>query len=176
MPLHVDVPSGPVHGLIRGTTMFADHCENDHAQSSPERDRVLSLPRTRVLLADDNAVIIDTVRHLLEPTFSVVGAVTDGALVGREAAALNPDVVILDISMGEHDGITVARELQEVAGHLKLVFLTVHELSEFIRTALSAGGAAYVFKSRLRTDLIPAIHAACSGKVFVSCRGTNNPR
>jgi DNA-binding NarL/FixJ family response regulator len=135
-------------------------CDNRGSRAQP----------TRVLLADDNPVIIELIRELLEPAFDVVGAVNDGQSVLSQASALNPDVIVLDISMGEPDGIAVARQLQETACHFKVVFVSVHEIAEFIRSALAAGGAAYVFKSRLRTDLIPAIHAACAGKLFVSCR------
>lgn len=144
--------------------------ERQDEYTSVENDRISAARQTRVLLADDNPVIIEIVRDLLEPIFTVVGAVSDGRSVLREASVLNPDVIILDISMGEPDGIAVARCLQEKSCHFKLVFLSVHEITEFIRSALAAGGAAYVFKSRLKTDLIPAIHAACSGRLFVSCR------
>lgn len=149
---------------------------DDEAQAQLEGERLSSKPRKRVLLADDNQAFIESVRELLEPKFDVVGAVTDGQYVLREASTLNPDVIVLDISMGEHNGMAVARQLQETAGHIKVVFLTIYEVSEYVRIALAAGGAAYVFKSRMQTDLIPAIHAACSGRVFVSCRNTSDSR
>lgn len=148
----------------------------DNAQARLEGGQVSSTPKKRVLLADDNQAVIESVRRLLEPKFDVVGAVTDGQSVLREATSLNPDVIVLDISMGEHNGMSVARQLQETAGHIKVVFLTIYEVSEFVRIALAAGGAAYVFKSRMQTDLIPAIHAACSGRVFVSCRNPTDSR
>lgn len=137
-------------------------------------ERTTTARQTRVLLADDNPMIIEIVRELLEPAFDVVGALSDGQSVLRQAPELNPDIIILDISMGEPNGIAVARRLQETSSHFKLVFLSVHEISEFIRSALEAGGEAYVFKSRLKTDLIPAIHAVCSGKVFVSCQNVED--
>jgi DNA-binding NarL/FixJ family response regulator len=139
-------------------------------EPSTGSERLPIARQTRVLLADDNPVVIEIVRELLAPIFDIVGAVNDGPSVLREAAVLNPDVIILDISMGESNGIDVAQRLQEASCHVKVVFLSVHEISEFIRSALAVGAAAYVFKSRLKTDLIPAIHAACSGKLFVSCR------
>lgn len=126
----------------------------------------------RVLLADDNPEILKIVQQMLEPEYLVVGAVTDGESVLREAAALKPDIIVLDISMGEPDGIAVARELRERSIHAKVVYLTVHEFGDFARIALAAGGTAYVFKSRLNSDLLPALHAACSGRLFVSCRAS----
>ena len=141
-----------------------------HESTSPTDEKEVHTPQKRVLLGDDNPAILDIIRSLVQPEYLVVGAVTDGKSVLREAAALKPDIVILDISMGEPDGIGVARRLLETSCHVKVVFLTVHERAEFVRAALAAGGTAYVFKSRLSTDLIPALHAACSGRLFVSCR------
>jgi len=123
----------------------------------------------RVLLGDDNPVILNIIREILPSEYVVVGAVADGESVLREATALKPDIVVLDISMGEPDGIAVARQLKGTSHHIKVVILTVHELAEFVRAALAAGATAYVFKSRLNTDLIPALDAACSGRLFVSC-------
>lgn len=123
-----------------------------------------------MLLGDDNPAILNVVRELLQTEYDVVGAVLDGESVLREAAKLKPDIVVLDISMGEMDGIAVARQLHDTAQQIKVVFLTVHEIAEFVRVALAAGGTAYVFKSRLNTDLIPALHAVCRGRLFVSCQ------
>ncbi len=127
-------------------------------------------PRKRVLLADDNRAILSIVRDLLEPEFAVVGAFTDGNSVLAEVAELKPDIVILDVSLGDPDGFTVARQLQSACYHSRIVFLTVHEIGEFVRMALAAGAVGYVFKSRLTTDLIPALHAASGGRLFVSCQ------
>lgn len=126
----------------------------------------------RIIIADDNPEILQITRDMLQPYFEVLAAVSDGDSALREASQGNPDVMVLDISMGNVSGIEVARRLQESSCHIKIIFLTVHEDPEFIRSALSAGGAAYVFKSRIDTDLIPAIESACSGKLFVSRRGT----
>jgi DNA-binding NarL/FixJ family response regulator len=65
-------------------------------------------------------------------------------------------------------GIDVAQHLRDCGCHSKIVFLTVHEDADYITAAIGAGGSAYVVKSRLSTDLIPAIDAALSHKLFVS--------
>lgn len=134
------------------------------------KEQHASVHGNRVLLADDNRAILNILKALLEPEFTVVGTVTQGGAVLEKAMTLKPDVVVLDISMGEPDGITVARQLQREYQHVRVVFLTVHEIAEFIRIALAAGASAYVFKSRLTTDLLPAMRAACSGRLFVSCQ------
>lgn len=123
-----------------------------------------------LILADDNSDVLDHVRKMLgkEHRFEVVGAFTDGATVLQHYRQLRPDVVVLDISMGELSGIEVARQLRDAGCESKIVFLTVHEDMDFMNAAMGVGGSAYVVKSRLSTDLISAINAVLSDKLFVS--------
>jgi DNA-binding NarL/FixJ family response regulator len=121
----------------------------------------------RVLLADDNPGILDIVKHMLQKDFTIVGAVSDAASVVRQTRELNPDVLILDISMGEVNGLQIARSLRMQRCLSKIIFLTVHEELEFIRAAFDAGGSGYVFKSRMHTDLCAALEAVNAGKVFI---------
>lgn len=125
--------------------------------------------RTRILLADDNPAFLDCVAHMLTGDgYDVVGGVADGTRVVAEAERLRPDVLILDISMGEVSGLELARLLQQDEFAGKVVFLTVYEDQDFVSAAMRAGGAAYVVKSRLDLDLPAAIQAALSGRLFVS--------
>ncbi len=126
------------------------------------------MPRPSVLLADDNPSVLDCVTKLLQGDYDVVGAVSNGLTVLRDWQKLMPDVIVLDISMGEPSGIEVARQLRDSGCNSKLIFLTVHEDCDFAEAAMGAGGSAYVVKSRLSTDLITAIHAVFAGKLFVS--------
>src|SRR5215831_10025498 len=123
--------------------------------------------RLRVLLADDNPAILDVVKQMLQKDFHVVGAIDQGSAVIREAPALNPDVLVLDISMGELNGFEITRQLKLDQCPTKIIFLTVHEELEFIRAAFDAGASGYVFKSRMNTDLHTAISTVHSGKVFI---------
>ena len=126
--------------------------------------------KASILLADDNSAVIHRVSSLLETDdeYAVVGALNDGAAVLREYQRLRPDVIVLDISMELLSGIDVAQQLRDCGCHSKIVFLTVHEDADFVNAAMGAGGSAYVVKSRLGMDLIPAIHAALCNKFFVS--------
>lgn len=128
------------------------------------------MPTTTILLADDNANILNHVGKMLEKerTYKVVAAVSDGAVVIREYSRLKPDVIILDISMGNLSGIEIARQLRDSGCSAKIVFLTVHEDTDYLNAAMGAGGSAYVVKSRLNLDLLSAIHAVLCNKVFVS--------
>lgn len=124
--------------------------------------------RPRVLLADDNPEILDTVAEILKRDCVVLEAVLDGQSVLREALTLRPDVVVLDISLGDLTGIEVARHLRDMGCAAKIIFLTVHENPDFIRAAFEAGASAYVFKSALGTDLLDAIEAVSAGETFIS--------
>ena len=98
----------------------------------------------------------------------MVGAVGDGQALLDAAAALDPDVVILDISMPVLDGIKAAERLQETGCRAAIVFLTVHDEANFARAALATGALGYVVKPRLVSDLLVAITEALAGRTFVS--------
>lgn len=122
----------------------------------------------RILLADDHGPVIERVMALLRSGFVVVGSVNNGRDLVSEAARLQPDVIVLDISMPGLTGIEAAQELREARSTAKLIFLTVHERVEFVRVCLAEGALGYVVKSRLSVDLLPAIHAALAGRRFIS--------
>jgi len=124
--------------------------------------------KVRLLLADDNPSMRRQVCALLAEDFDIVAAVADGESVLQEYHELEPEALILDISMGEMSGLEVARHLRERGNVAPIVFLTVHEETDFLKAALSSGGSAYVVKSHLARDLIPAIKAALAGELFIS--------
>lgn len=128
------------------------------------------MSRTTILLADDNSLVLIHVSTMLEREthYQVVGAISDGAIVVRESLHLKPDLIILDISMGELSGIDIARRLRDSGCRAKIIFLTVHEDVDYLNAALGAGGSAYVVKSRLSQDLLSAINAVLSNKHFIS--------
>ena len=90
----------------------------------------------------------------------VVGSVGDGRELLAEAERLHPDVIVLDITMPRLDGIEAARQLRRSQRPARLIFLTVHEDADYARAALDAGALGYVVKTRLASDLVPAIRAA----------------
>jgi DNA-binding NarL/FixJ family response regulator len=126
------------------------------------------VPRPSILLADDNFVVLDYVCKMLEKDYKIVGALHDGESVLHEWARLRPNVIVLDISMGEPNGIEVARRLRNSGCSSQIIFLTVHRDLDFVNAALGAGGSGYVTKSTMGKDLALAIEAALSGKRFVS--------
>jgi DNA-binding NarL/FixJ family response regulator len=128
------------------------------------------VPSTTVLLADDNSAVLDHVRKMLEKAekYKVVAAISDAVVVVREYHRLRPDLILLDISMGATSGIDIARQLRDSGCSAKIIFLTVHEDSDYVNAAIGAGGSAYVVKSRLNLDLLSAITAVFCNKLYVS--------
>ena len=126
------------------------------------------MERPRVLLADDHHPMLNRVVSLLKEHFEIVGSVSDGRALVREAERLQPDVIVLDITMPILTGIEAARELHEAGSKARLVFLTVHQSNAFVRECFAQGGLGFVTKSRMVTDLIPAINEALSNRHFVS--------
>ena len=121
-----------------------------------------------MLLADDHDLVLARVLSLLNSSFEVVGTANNGRDLLAEAQRLHPDVIVLDITMPILTGIEAARELRAAGSMVKLVFLTVNEDAAFVRACFSEGALGYVKKSRLGTDLIPAINDALSGRCFIS--------
>jgi DNA-binding NarL/FixJ family response regulator len=124
--------------------------------------------RARILVADDHAGILERVSNLLDAHFEVVAAVQDGLAAVDLTARLKPDLVLLDIIMPEMDGMRAAQEMRRQGSDAKVVFLTVQQDEEYVAAAFESGATAYVFKSRMHSDLVWAIDRALTGKVFVS--------
>ena len=126
--------------------------------------------RPRVILADDNLAMRDHVWRVLQCHFDVVGLFENGEEVIANWSRTDPDVIVLDISMGTMNGIEVARRLHESHCDSVVVFLTVYEDPDFIAAAFAAGGSAYVTKPRVNLDLVQAIRTALDGGTFVSAQ------
>ena len=121
-----------------------------------------------MLLADGHQATLALTAQALAGECLVVGRVGDGCELLTEAERLHPDVIVLDITMPRLDGIEAARQLRRSQGPARIVFITVHEDADYARAALDAGGLGYVVKTRLASDLLPAIRAALADQSFVS--------
>ncbi len=123
---------------------------------------------TRLLLADDNPEVLETLVDMLQSSYVVAAAVRNGESVLNQVATLHPDLIILDISLGDITGFEVARRLKKSGCTAKIIFLTVHENVDFVRAAFELDAAGYVFKSRISSDLVDAIDTVCGGGRFNS--------
>ena len=101
----------------------------------------------RVVVADDLAQVLSAIAALLKGSFNVVSLASDGHTALEAVMAFDPDVAVLDISMPGLTGIEVARELKKRDSRAKIVFLTVHQDPDYVRTALHAGGTAHVVEA-----------------------------
>ena len=126
------------------------------------------MTRIQVVLADDHAAVAEKVRRTVCEECDVVAAVEDGKQAVAAVLALDPDILVIDISMPVLDGLQAARDLQKAKCRAKIVFLTIHEDHDYVDAAFSAGAVGYVTEARLSTDLVPAILEAMQGRTFVS--------
>jgi len=124
--------------------------------------------KIRILLADDHETILRRVRAVLGEEFEIVAAVHNGRDAVKDVQHLNPDVLVIDISMPILDGLRAVSELRSKGCRTKFIFLTVHEDPDFVAAAFSAGASGYVTKLSITTDLVPAIHEALEGRTYVS--------
>jgi len=123
---------------------------------------------TRVLLADDHALLLGAFEKLLTPEFDIVGLVSDGRALVAAAEKLKPDVVVLDISMPILNGIEAARQIKKKLRSVKLVFLTMNEDADVAAEAFRAGASAYLLKRSAASELATAIREAVHGRSYVT--------
>lgn len=124
--------------------------------------------KIRVLLADDHETVLARIRSLLCKDFEVVGTADNGRDAVAEVRRLDPDVLVIDISMPVMDGLQAASQLHRRSCRTKVVFLTVHEDRDYVDAALAVGASGYVTKSHVTSDLVPAIREAIDGHTYVS--------
>lgn len=126
------------------------------------------IKRTRVLLGDDHALILDGIRASLQVQFDIVGQATDGKALVQSAERLRPDLVILDISMPLLNGFESARQIREILPSTKLIFLSQHLNPAYLKHALRVGATGYVLKAGATEELQEAIHTVLRGKTYIT--------
>jgi DNA-binding NarL/FixJ family response regulator len=124
--------------------------------------------RLRILIADDHAIFAETLRVYLEKQYSVVGVVTDGCAMVREALALRPEVILVDIGMPLLNGLDAARRIKEQAPNFKFVFLTMHDDSNMAAAALELGPIGFVLKHSCGQELLKAIEHVVRGQSYLT--------
>ena len=123
----------------------------------------------RVLLVDDHMVVRIGLRALIdsEPGLTVVGEAENGVEAIDKAHALLPDVIVMDISMPEMDGLEATRRIRNELPECHVLILTVHAQEKYLFPVLKAGGAGYVLKSTVDTELLDAIATVAQGGAFL---------
>ena len=128
------------------------------AGSRRERDSQ-SMKKLRVLIADDHQIVREGLRRLIDsqPDMSVVGEAVNGKEALAQAAALKPEVVVMDLSMPEMNGLQATARLTAAYPGIRVVALTAHEDESYLRQLCKAGAAGYVLKHSSSDELIKAI-------------------
>jgi DNA-binding NarL/FixJ family response regulator len=129
----------------------------------------MSSETIRVMLADDHQVVRTGLRAVLSSAKDII--VVAEASSGREAVAIaervHPDVIVMDLSLGDIDGLEATREILANDKHPRVLVLTMHEEEEYLTEALKAGAVGYLVKSAAHQELVNAVRAVAYGEVYV---------
>jgi DNA-binding NarL/FixJ family response regulator len=128
-----------------------------------------------ILIADDHAVVRHGLRVLLETQqgWTICGEAQNGREAIQKAEQLQPNIVILDISMPEMNGVVATSRIREVAPRARVLVLTMHSSEELIQSCLRAGAQGYILKSDAERDLIAAVRALTYNKTFFTEAATS---
>jgi DNA-binding NarL/FixJ family response regulator len=124
--------------------------------------------RIRLVLVDDNPAVLRQVVQILPHEFEICDMLENGESLQPVVAACQPDIVVLDIALPGQSGIALASQLKKTGCQARIVFLTVHDDPDYVRSTFAAGATGYVVKMRLVLDLEPALRAAFEGREFIS--------
>jgi len=126
------------------------------------------MPKPRVLLADDHVLVLEGFRRILQEHYELVGTVGDGYALLAAAKTVQPDIVILDISMPLLNGIDTAAQLKKICPTAKIIIVTMHAGADYVRSAFEAGASAYVLKGSAVDELEQAIRAVLGGHSYIT--------
>ena len=130
----------------------------------------IMLRKIRILLADDHTVVRQGFRLILnqEPDMEVIAEAGDGVETVQLAVELKPTVVIMDIAMPKVNGLEATRRIMEKSPDSKILILSMHKDSVYVRETLRAGAKGYILKESIDQDLLRAIRAVAQGDGFLS--------
>lgn len=128
------------------------------------------LTKLRVLLADDHMIVREGLKSLINSQLDmeVVGEAENGKQALQCAAALSPDVVVMDISMPEMNGVEATEQLRKNSPATRIVALTVYEDLGYLRQLLDAGACGYVLKRAVVEELVQAVRTCAAGGTYIA--------
>jgi len=123
-----------------------------------------------IMIVDDHALMRNGLEAMLasEPDYEVVGVASDGMTAIRSVAELQPDVILMDLTMPRTSGMDAIVQIKRKAPDIKIVALTFHKEEKYIHATLEAGADAYVLKDDSRTELFNALASVVSGNSYLS--------
>jgi DNA-binding NarL/FixJ family response regulator len=127
------------------------------------------MPKLRVLLADDHAILREGLKALINvhPDMEVVGEAEDGKAAFDRTKELRPDVVVMDVSMPNVNGVQATRDVHRQWPNVRILALTVHEERSYLRELMEAGASGYVLKRSAAEDLVHALKVVARGDVYL---------
>jgi two-component system, NarL family, response regulator NreC len=126
------------------------------------------MPRPRVLVADDHAIMVQGLGRLLEGEAEIVATASDGQQLVERARQHRPDIIVSDINMPGMSGLDAMRRLKADGFRSKFIFLTLHTDSRLAAEAMRAGASGYLLKHAGAEELIAAIHAVMEGHTYLT--------
>jgi DNA-binding NarL/FixJ family response regulator len=126
------------------------------------------MPRPRVLVADDHAIMVQGLGRLLEGEAEIVATASDGQQLVERARQHRPDIIVSDINMPGMSGLDAMRRLKADGLRSKFIFLTLHTDSRLASEAMRAGASGYLLKHAAAEELIEAIHAVMAGHTYLT--------
>jgi DNA-binding NarL/FixJ family response regulator len=124
----------------------------------------------RIVLAEDHTILREGLRALLsaDPSFEIIGEAQNGREAVRCVEKLEPDLLLMDLSMPRMSGMDAIREIKKRYPEIKIIALTVHKTEEYLLTTLKAGADGYVLKDATHEELVMAIKSVMGGKSYLS--------
>lgn len=124
---------------------------------------------TRILIADDHAVVRAGLRAVLQtnPELELAGEASGGLEALELVQQIHPDVLVLDLSMPDLDGISVTRQVKETNPQTRILILTVHEDEALLREAINSGASGFILKRAAESELVSAIQVILRGDLYV---------
>jgi RNA polymerase sigma factor (sigma-70 family) len=134
------------------------------------KKRVSEERKNKILIADDHNIVVEGIMRAIEnqPGFEIVGSASDGLKALKLVKTLNPDIVILDISMPKLDGISAAYEIKGMKKNINIIVFTMHSDREYALSLFRAGVSGYILKDESISDLILALKTVAGGGTYYS--------
>lgn len=128
------------------------------------------MSKLRIMIVDDHEIFRAGIKSIFEndADIEIVGEAGNGREAVEKAAQLQPDLVLMDLSMPEMDGIEATRQIKKAFPGINVIILTVHDDEEFFLPALRSGASGYVVKESEPQELLYAIRLVSSGRIFLS--------
>src|SRR5262245_8396645 len=126
------------------------------------------MAKTRIMVADDHALVLEGFRSILHEDYELVGTAADGYALLAAAKTMQPDIVILDISMPLLNGIDTSAQLKKICPAAKIIIMTMHAGADYVRSAFEAGASAYLLKRSAVDELDQAIRAVLGGHSYIT--------